>query len=105
MFRPGGFLVPIANGEFLMNNITLGFALWLLGDAIDTTRNTDARQHSIIHPRFGSGRRITHPGDSVVGVMTAHPACLQSQYVLQPGGLSPRLEDVAAEGVTRRRCK
>jgi hypothetical protein len=38
----------------------------------------DDRQHSPIHPRFGSRRRITHPGEQVVGVMTAHPAWLQS---------------------------
>jgi hypothetical protein len=38
MFRTGGFLVPSANGEFLMNNIALGFTLWLLADAIDATR-------------------------------------------------------------------
>jgi hypothetical protein len=39
MFRPGGFPVPSANGEFMMKNITLfGFTLWLLAEPIDATR-------------------------------------------------------------------
>ena len=32
-------------------------------------------------------RRITHPGESVVGVMTAHPAWPQSQYDQNRAGL------------------
>jgi hypothetical protein len=32
------------------------------------------------HPTFCSRRLITHPGELVFGVMTAHPAWLQSQY-------------------------
>ena len=40
MFRPGGFLVPSASGEFLLKNIAfLGVTLWLLADAIDATAN------------------------------------------------------------------
>jgi hypothetical protein len=37
------------------------------------------------------GRRITHPGESVVGVMTAHPAWPQSQYDKNLAGLSSSL--------------
>jgi hypothetical protein len=68
MFRPGGFPVPSANGEFLMKNIALfGLVLWLLADAIDATRKQATLATSPIHLRsyahFGSRRRITHPGE------------------------------------------
>ena len=36
--------------------------------------------HLRLYTRFGSRRRVNHPGEWVVGVMTAHPAWLQSQY-------------------------
>jgi hypothetical protein len=74
-----------------MINIAFGCALWLPADAIDTTRKqSTTRQHSLIHPPFGSGRRITHPGERVVGVMTAHPAWLQSQYDQNQAGSDAR---------------
>jgi hypothetical protein len=69
MFRPGGLPVPSANGEFLMKNIALfGLTLWLLlGDAIDATRKKATLATSPIHlrsyARFGSRRRINHPGE------------------------------------------
>ena len=74
----------------LLTAAGLGLALRLLADAIDATRQTaDARQHSRIPPRFGSRRCITHPGEQVVGVMTAHPAWPQSEYDQNRAGLSP----------------
>jgi hypothetical protein len=46
MFRPGGFLVPSASGEFLMKNIALfGLGLGLLAHAIDAIRKTSNAGH------------------------------------------------------------
>jgi hypothetical protein len=46
MFRPGGFPVPPANGEFLMKNIAFfGLTQWLLADAIDAIRKTSNAGH------------------------------------------------------------
>jgi hypothetical protein len=68
MFRPGGFLVPSASGEFLMKNIAFfGVTLWPLADAIDATRKQATLATCPIHlrsyARFGSRRRINHPGE------------------------------------------
>jgi hypothetical protein len=62
MFRPGGFPVPSANGEFLMKNIALfGLTLWLLADAIDANPQTSNAGHqpypSPSYARFGSAPR------------------------------------------------
>ncbi len=61
MFRPGGFPVPAANGEFLMINIALGFALWLLADAIDATRKHPTRASAAlsIHAWVQGGALLT----------------------------------------------
>ena len=53
--------------------------------------------------RFGSRRRVNHPGEWVVGVMTAHPAWPQSEYDQNRAGLSARLQGAPAEAFTRRR--
>jgi len=37
-------------------------------------------ERRLIHPRSGPLRRATHPGEVVVGVMTAHPAWLQFHW-------------------------
>ena len=62
----------------------------------------NARSHSLIHPRFGSKRRVNHPGEWVVGVMTAHPSWSRSEYDQSWAGLSARLRGTGAEVVTRR---
>jgi hypothetical protein len=59
VFRPGGFSVLSATGEFLMKNIALfGVTLWLLADAIDATRKRATLATGPIHlrsyARFGS---------------------------------------------------
>jgi hypothetical protein len=52
MFRPGGFLVPSASGEFLMKNIALfDVTLWLLADVIDATRKQATLATRPIHLR------------------------------------------------------
>ena len=53
--------------------------------------------------RFGSRRRVNHPGEWVVGVMTAHPAWPQSEYDQNRAGMSDRWRGAAAEAFTRRR--
>ena len=68
-----------------------GLTLWLLADAIDATRKQATLATSPIHlrsyARVGSRRRVNHPGEYEVGVMTAHPAWPQSEYDQNRGGI------------------
>jgi hypothetical protein len=96
MFRPSGFPVPSANGEFLMKNIALfGLTLWLLADAIDANPQTSNAGHqpypSPPKRTLWFTARVNHPGEYVIGVMTAHPAWPQSEYDQNRAGLSARL--------------
>jgi hypothetical protein len=92
MFRPAGFLVPPASGEFLMKNIAhFGVTLWLLADSIDATRKQATLATGPIHlrsyARFGSRRRINHPGELVVWVMDSSPGLAAVSVRPEPGGI------------------
>lgn len=62
MFRPGGFLVPSANGEFQMTIISLfGLGLGLLVHAIDAIRNTSNAGHQSYPSSLIRTLRFTAP--------------------------------------------